>query len=140
MKTRKEKVIVILLLLFCILLLVSGIAAFHDSGSWKTAADMVLFILLPLLQMGICIDYYHYLHLQQNILEDKEKLQARKIHEQKEENDALHAQRTKQKFEMRMQQYEENAIHRKQHKKEIDPDELKEMLSEETKQDRITKK
>ena len=107
---------------------------FLMDGSYIGNFGDFAFVVLPLAQILICLD------LMKHIKQDVKKEQKRDaiLREQKKENEILHTQHTKQKFERRMQQYDENAIARKrkriekQTKQTTDPEELKELLTSKT--------
>jgi hypothetical protein len=107
---------------------------FLTDGSYIGNFGDFAFVAFPIAQILICLD------LMKHIKQDVKKEQKRDaiLREQKKENEILHTQHTKQKFERRMQQYDENALARKrkriekQTKQTTDPEELKELLTSKT--------
>lgn len=104
-----------------------------------TPAEILLFALIPAAQIWLSLDFMKYLHRD----EEKELIREDVLRRQKKENEELHAEHVKQKFELRMQRYDENALHRKQKMKrsskkkpdpaeeisDMDPEELKVLLT-----------
>lgn len=104
-----------------------------------------LFALLPAAQVLLSLDFMKYLHRENERESEKEHEREGLLREQKKENDELHSQRVKQKFEQRMQKYDEDTLARKRkqelHAKKAavsseepvpDTDELKELLTRES--------
>jgi ABC-type bacteriocin/lantibiotic exporter with double-glycine peptidase domain len=101
------------------------------------------FALLPAAQILLIADFMKYLHRENQKEEEKRLEREGLLRQQKKENDELHSQRVKQKFEQRMQKYDDNALARKRKKTKPtkrtaetvseepvpDPEELKELLS-----------
>ena len=107
---------------------------FLTDGSYIGNFGSFAFVVFPIAQILICLDLMK--HIKQDV--KKEQKRDALLQEQKKENEILHTQHTKQKFERRMQQYDENAIARKrkriekQTKQTTDPEELKELLTSKT--------